>query len=868
MILRATCILALSLSFTATAQTFTNITADQGIAVLNNFPVSGVAISFYDFDKDGWDDLSFGTLNQQLKFYRNNEGDFEPVTFPGIDGFGDCKMVCWVDYDNDGDADLFVSYNGLPVRLYRNNGDMTFVNVAAGSGIEQINVVNWGSCWADYNRDGFLDLYICKKYDNGNFLTEYNKLNRLYLNDGDGTFTDMTTYAAVGDSLGISFQSIFWDYDNDMWPDIYVVNDKWFRNGSYRNNGNGTFTDTGPANGLDLLMDAMCAAAGDYDNDGDEDMYITNTPGLNEYEGNVLLNNDNGNFTNVAAAAGVQVVNICWGTTWFDYDNDGWLDFYVATNQGLFNPPNNKVYRNNGNGTFNDVSGPVGMLNDVAPSYSNCTGDINNDGYPDLAANNSIPYNSAVFLSSGGNNNYFKFSVEGVISNKDGIGTKAFCYANEMMQSRVFYCGENYMSQNSQREIFGLGNADFVDSLILFWPSGHIDRHYDLSSNQNLHFIEGSSLQISTNISGSIGICEGDSLIVYASEADNYLWNNDSSSDSLLITEPGFYVVATTNGLGLTANSDTLEVYYYPNPEIQTQSNPPSCHDTFDASIELSNLSPVAIVNVIWNGISGESELSNIAAGLYSYEATDANGCSASGEANVIAPPQLTVESGVTDNLCYGDLNGSAFVSNTAGTGIDSVIWDNNMQGEFIEDLAAGTYQFILVDLNGCAISSEVIVNEPDELIATAITTDAIIDVMGGTATADVMGGTPPYIFDWSVGSNEEMISDLVQGAYGLAIVDANGCELDLICFIDEVTSIIDQKQNLPQVWPNPFSNQINLSAVEIGSDLTIINALGEIVFAKKADEINLIIDASNLPSGMYVLRLSSEDDRKWLLVK
>jgi hypothetical protein len=852
----------------SSAQTFTNIAAAQGIQVLNNFPVSGNAISFYDFDRDGWDDLTFGTMNQQLKFYRNNQGTFEAVVFPGINFVGDCKMVTWVDYDNDGDADLFASYNNLPVKLYRNNGDMTFENVAGSVGLEQANLVHWGASWGDVNRDGWLDLYLCKKYDNGNYLTEYQKLNRLYISDGDGTFTDMTTYAGVGDSIGISFQAILWDYDNDMWPDIYVANDKWFANGCYRNNGDLTFEDTGAETGLDVIMDAMCTAAGDYDNDGDEDMYITNTPGLNEYIGNVLFNNNDGVFTDVSGQSGTMVVYICWGTTWFDYDNDGWLDFYVATNQGFFNPPNNKIYRNNANGTFTDVSAATGMLVDIAPSYSNCTGDINNDGYPDLAANNTIPYNAGVFLSSGGDQNYLKFSVEGVISNRDGIGTKAFCYINGALQSRVFYCGENYISQNSQREIFGLGSAESVDSLILYWPSGHIDKFFNLNSNQTLHIVEGSSLQVNTSITGSVGICEGDSIVLYATDAANYLWNTEATSDSIVIYSPGIYYASTTNELGLSAISDTLEVFFFPQPAINVMTDTPSCHDSFDAYALFSNDANTGIESILLNNEIVGNELSNLAAGYYEYFITDTNGCGTYGNFEILAPPVLTVDFGSVNVSCYGENDGTAYVINTAGTGIDSVIWNESFNGANIEDLAAGEYQFMLTDLNGCQISNSVTISEPELLIAIAVTTPEIVDVEGGTATANVSGGTPPYIFDWSTGSSDIIISGLVEGAYGLTVIDANGCETDLICFVDQIVGIQEQAIITPKIAPNPSSGLFEISQLQKGNQLSVYSANGQLLLTIPANNDKEIVNLSNYADGLYFLRISGSDTKHYQLIK
>jgi len=842
------------------SQSYTNIAFDQGINVVNVFPTLGVAISFHDFDRDGWDDLTFGTKNAVLKFYRNNQGVFEPYFPSGIDAVGECKMVVWVDYDNDGDSDLYVSYSLQPMKLYRNDGNMTFSEVSSDSGLEQLETANWGSSWGDYNRDGHLDLYLCKYYISGDYLTEYEKLNRLYLNDGDGTFSDVTMAAGVSDSIGMSLQSIFWDYDNDMWPDLYVVNDEFFANGIYRNNGDGTFSDSGAETNLEITMDAMSASAADFDNDGDEDMYISNTPNAGGYPGNVLLQNDNGVFTDITASAGAEVYNICWGITWFDYDNDGWLDFYVATNQGLQNPPNNKIFRNNGNGTFNDVSGPTGMQADVATSYTNCTGDINNDGYPDLAANNSLPYPSAVFLSSGGSKNYLKFSVQGVVSNWDGIGAKAYCYIAETLQSRVFYCGEGYMAQNSQREIFGMNEAEIMDSLILYWPSGHIDKYYNIEANQTLHFIEGGSLDISTNISGLTGVCEGNSVEIIATESENYTWNTGETSQSLLISSPGTYFVSTTNEFGLTSVSDPIEIYFFEQAIIESESTMPNCNNGDNGSVLFTNTSGTGIAELFIDGIAQNNPVTNLSSGNYEAIIIDNNACSVATVFEIENPPLIIIEESITNVQCFGDNTGSVFLENTGGTGIQSILWNNTFDENPLENITAVDYSYSLSDLNACTVEGILTLSEPEELLAAPITTDEILDVQGGTATADISGGTPPYNFFWSNGSDEEMITDLTEGAYGLSITDANGCEINIVCFIDQIVSTNENSREHLSIRPNPFRNEIILEGCKSGDNISIMSIDGKLLYTEKATNIIHRLELSHLPVGLYIMQVSGSN--------
>ncbi|MGB1032270.1 MAG: FG-GAP repeat domain-containing protein, partial [Flavobacteriales bacterium] len=203
--------------------TFSDVTEEQGVSVYFQGASFGCGSSFYDFDGDGWDDLTFGLNNSQIKFYKNNEGVLEQVTFPGIDNSSEAKAVHWVDFDNDGDADFFVSNRFDRVKLFENNGDMTFVDVSDSAGLNNdFEMVNWGASWGDYDRDGFLDLYVCKATADHELASDPNMENDLYHNNGDGTFTEVSDFAQVGDSIGISFQSSFLDYDQDGWQDLMV----------------------------------------------------------------------------------------------------------------------------------------------------------------------------------------------------------------------------------------------------------------------------------------------------------------------------------------------------------------------------------------------------------------------------------------------------------------------------------------------------------------------------------------------------------------------------------------------------------------------------------------------------------------------
>jgi hypothetical protein len=259
----------------------------------------------------------------------------------------------------------------------------------------------------------------------------------------------------------------------------------------YENNGDGTFTDVSAASGADLPMDAMGIAQGDYDNDGDLDLYVTNGT-----EGNALFrNNGNSTFTNLATPLGLRVGKVCWGDNFFDYDNDGFLDlFAVASSPSSQDPTlSNPFFRNNGNGTFTEMTG-IGIDDDGASiSYGTAIGDYNNDGFYDLAVLNGDGFNSRLYENSGGSNNWIKISLTGTASNRDAIGTWIEVTSGTNTYYRYTDCGISYSSQNTGDVIIGIGTNTAIDSIKISWPSGVEDVYTNPAINQTLNIVEGGS---------------------------------------------------------------------------------------------------------------------------------------------------------------------------------------------------------------------------------------------------------------------------------------------------------------------------------------------------------------------------------------
>lgn len=476
--------------FTSAQIHFDNQAQELGIRAFKTSYSIGNGVSFVDFNQDGWDDLTIGTPNRKfIDFYLNEEGTFKRI-YPLVLHFDESKQIIWVDFDNDGDLDLFVATYAGPNRLYENTGDLVFEDITESAGLPMNDEYTYGAVWGDYDRDGWLDLYLGTHKD-----VNPNKYNKLFRNLGNGTFKDVSAASNTSDLNKLPFCSGFIDINNDNWPDLYTANDKLTYNTLLFNKGDGTFSSVADIAEAELRMNAMCVNMGDYNNDGWQDIYVTNTP-----IGNKLLRNEGlkpglriAYFSEVAQESGVGYYGNGWASNFLDADNDGDLDLYV--NGSMKIPAIGKrtsiFYENMGDGTFS--SPDVGMQGDSMESYVNAIGDVNNDGDPDIAVQNNPPAYHHCWINSGNSNNWIKIDLEGQKSNRDAVGAKIEIYADSLYQMRFRNCGNGFMGQNSKMVTIGCGGFSQIDSLVITWPTGHIDRFYQLEVNQLHKIQEGQS---------------------------------------------------------------------------------------------------------------------------------------------------------------------------------------------------------------------------------------------------------------------------------------------------------------------------------------------------------------------------------------
>ncbi|MEZ4825234.1 MAG: FG-GAP-like repeat-containing protein [Bacteroidia bacterium] len=436
----------------------------------------GVAIA--DFDQDGWEDIFVArTQDENILYHNNGDGTFVNIaTQSGLNFFSESRVAASGDFNNDGWPDLFIgSRAGIRDRMLINRQDGTFQDVSIlARTISSIRGNAMAVLLADVDNDSFLDIYV----------TRMNAQNTLYRNRGDLTLEDITYASGATDTL-VAMGGIFFDYDQDRDQDLYLVHDNYQGNILYRNNGDLTFTDVSGESETDYEGFGMGVDAGDVNNDGWMDLYITNL-----YNNVLFLNNGDGTFANITRDAGTGDYGMGWGTFFFDTDNDGWQDIYVANT-----PYPNVLYRNQGDLTFLSI-GKETVLASAANSYGAVPLDYDRDGLTDIFITNGFGATGNQLFHNENNptNHWVKFSLEGTTSNRTAVGARVEVFAAGNRRVDEIHSGSGYVSQNSLIAHFGLGESEFVDSVIVFWPGGSAQTYKNLSANRTHILRQGNTI--------------------------------------------------------------------------------------------------------------------------------------------------------------------------------------------------------------------------------------------------------------------------------------------------------------------------------------------------------------------------------------
>ncbi len=459
------------ISGTNTINSFTEITSGEIVADITDS--TGAAWADYDNDDDL--DLFVANFNQNNFLFKNNGSGYFTKILSGsiVTDVNNSQYGSWGDYDNDGDLDLFVPNYDQNNCLYMNNGNQTFTKVSAGvSGPGK----SFGSAWGDYDNDGWLDLFVAN----------YNQKNFLYKNNKNGTFTKITSGSIVND-IENSTSGNWCDYDNDNDLDLFVTNyDE--SNSLYQNNGDGTFTKITSGEIVNDAGKSYGSAWGDFDNDGDFDLFVNNRENQNNF---FYKNNNNGTFTKIIGIDPVIDGGNSYKANWGDFDNDGDLDLFVLNAFA-----DNFLYQNNGDSTFTKITAAA-MVPNLDDSRGKSWGDYDHDGDLDLfiAKYNT---NNALFLNNGNSNSWIMIKCMGNSSNRAGIGAKVKVKA--ALNGAAIWQIREINERLGLYAAFGLGDASIIAEIQVEWPSGIIQTLNNISINQYLTITEPEQKSITVTL--------------------------------------------------------------------------------------------------------------------------------------------------------------------------------------------------------------------------------------------------------------------------------------------------------------------------------------------------------------------------------
>jgi hypothetical protein len=499
----------------------------------------GTGVGWIDYDQDGLMDLYFvqsaatdiykPTRPLRSALYHNNgDGTFTDVTEKaGVGGEGHYGQgVAVGDFDNDGYPDLYVTGYGRAI-LYHNNGNGTFTDVTAKAGVANEGQWSTSAGWFDYDKDGWLDLVVTDYIDwspknniwcgehrpgyrsychPGNYKGQHIKL---YHNNHDGTFTDVSDKSGVGKPEAKGMGVVLADFNNDGWPDIAVANDSW-PNFLFINKHDGTFEDVSLVSGIAASEDGKYEAgmgidAADVDGDGWQDVYITHL----DFELNRLYRNSHdGTFTDETFRSRIGNTAVLLSGVamkFLDYDNDGWNDILqlngaMLDNVNLYHGEVSYkepllMYRNVGKGQFEKVSESLGTdFTRPIVGRGLATADYNNDGAIDIVTNNRGDFPSLLRNDGGNANHWLTVQLIGTKSNRDGIGASLKLTTEGFVQVEQAKGGMSYMSASDPRIHFGLGKRTKIESLEITWPCGQKDVLRNVVADQIIAVKEGSGI--------------------------------------------------------------------------------------------------------------------------------------------------------------------------------------------------------------------------------------------------------------------------------------------------------------------------------------------------------------------------------------
>jgi hypothetical protein len=890
--------IALFLTFhSLSAQVFVDVTESQGIAALNGSTFYGAGSSCFDVNEDGWDDLTLCIAGGATRLYMNNQGVFQLHT--AFENIYDAKTCLWGDYDEDGDNDLFIIKRDGPSQLFIQTDSLVFVNQSSSLNFP-FNAANnsFGAALGDYNRDSYLDLYVA----NYSTATAGGIKSLFFTNNQNGGYS-----SSPHGYHRNHFQPAFIDLFRDLYQDIFIIVD--FRVGSeyFLQDTNGVFTDytLNGVFGLGGPIDAMTNSWCDYDNDSDLDIYIANTPA----NGNFLMENDGtNNFSNVAPAVGAALYKWSWSSLWLDLENDGWNDLIVDerhVNPFFLSNFGNHVLRNN-QGSF-ALDATTGISNLPYGYFTSSKGDFNNDGLYDLYLGAESGQQSRVFQNNTvTSNNYVKCRMKGRLSNHNGVGTHIDYYLNG--EHRVHYTelGENYLCQNSQNYIFGIGANTQVDSLKLSWISGVVDTYYNIPANTTHVFVEGETMPQIQASKAFLCPTGTDNLELSIPVWPTHVWGNGSNAESITVTESGIYTVTVGTGYGHTlqlsytvemASADAFDIMQSPvlcagdstgaievvnlstNETVFQQAQIPAGNFIFPLTIaegcvvqeEVLIVEPLPFLLVVdsivpacfesndgsavvqglegtvpYTGLNdfGSLALTNLAPGVYSDTIADANGCATSYSFTIAEIPQATVEVTSPNWVCPNE----TVIFEATVSGVDSnYVWDVLSPGA---TLGAGAYVTAVIDSFQCITTIDFVIEEiATPTIEATISAESVSGL--GNISLNVTGNYGPYTATWQSGFVGLNYIGLAQGDYTVTVSDSLGCSVDTVFTV--IFNFMNEEMSQSEFIIDWKTGQLKYIGTERLFGLEIFNAIGQLVFTKANLGANESVYLNMPPQTIYI---------------
>ncbi len=821
-------------------------------AGISNYPTWSVAGG--DLDKNGFNDLIFGSGSEVSFVYANADGTgYYEVNIPEYIFSQRTNMA---DIDNDGNLDAFACHDVDESHPYRNDGtgamteDQSLIQTVPLAG-------NYASVWCDFDNDGDTDMYLTKCRQ-GSSTGAVERENALYVNDGNGNYTQ-----DVANTYGL--------FDNEQgWVTIFE----------------------------------------DFDNDGDFDTYT-----VNHTASNYLRENDGaGHYTEITAGSGIDGSDLdSWACIGADFDNDGYVDILTQSYA------DKEYYHNDGNMNFTPSS---------MPFSDGALGDLNNDGFLDIFTGNTV------YMNDGNDNNWVKFTLQGILSNLNGIGARLSIYGDWGMQIRECRSGQSFAPMSTLNVHFGIGEHTSIDSAVVSWPSGVQTTLYDLDINQQ-HLIPEASCTFNAEpvtTSGPTTICAGDAVTLLAPDGFSYDWSNGASEQNITVSEAGTYSVNMEDAGGCLSVSDfvVVSVITDETPSVTLQGEETFCEggsvtltSSVAAGYEWSNseesqsiiVSETGEYTVTVEGVCGlatsetititslESALPSVSdvtvdgTGIQEITAGgelinwygDAAGTDFLGQGNTLnldVPGGGTTVYASNTSVYPGTVESGGKLTNDGGGGLPSTgaysyfdVWEeftldevtvyviNNMQGIRTFQLVDGDgtileqedYQLVNGE-NIVGLDWDVPVGEGLSLRCTqndlfrndsGVNYPYAIGSVGEIYDSFYGGNYYYYFYDWKVTKGQfECESELV------------GVDVSIATGIEELSSATDL-----EIYPNPVIDLVTVSLdVQSTTDLTVrlIDVLGAVIVENTFEnlsrgEFKTVLDMASLSPGTYEIQLIDE---------